>query len=354
MRFVLLFAACAAAYAEPLWFEPNQGQAHASVQFQSRNIYLRATTAAIHVDGSPIVFTLERANANSRGEALDRLPGVSNYYLGNDPKKWRTDVPHFARVRYHDVYPGIDVIYYGNAQGKLGYDLILKPFADPNAVEVTYNRPVRRGSNGDLLIAGLRQRRPRVYQNSHEIACDYVINRDHRVQLVLAPYDHSAPLTVDPAIEYSTYLGGNADDDASAIAVGSDGSAYIGGHLQSPNYPNLDPFQQASGTQQDIVVTKFTPSGNALVFYTYVGGGGINEVTALALDASGNAYVTGFTQSANFPPRIPRNRAVAEASGTRSSSRSLPAASLFTRLTSAATTRTRPPGSPWTPVAPHL
>ena len=105
----------------PLWFEPNLGQAYPSVQFQSRNVFLRATSAAIHIAGSPVVFTLEHANANARAEALDRLPGVSNYYLGNDPKKWRTDVPHFARIRYHDIYPGIDLIYYGNASGNLEY-----------------------------------------------------------------------------------------------------------------------------------------------------------------------------------------------------------------------------------------
>src|SRR4029077_2831619 len=151
--------------------------------------------------------------------------------------------------------------------------------------------------------AGLKQHRPKVIQNGRDIACEYVVHADSRVQLALANYDRTKPLTIDPVIEYSTYLGGNADDNADAIAVGSDGSAYVSGHLQSPQYPNLDPFQQASGTQQDIVVTKFMPSGSALVFYTYVGGGGINAVTAMALDASGNAYVTGYTQSTNFPTK---------------------------------------------------
>jgi uncharacterized protein (TIGR03437 family) len=275
------------------------------VQFQSRNIYLRATSFVIHIHGSPIVLTLEHANASARAEALDRLPGVSNYYLGNDPKKWRTDVPHFARVRYHDVYPGIDVIYYGDAQGKLEYDFIVQAGANPHQIQIAFNRHVHTTSEGDLLIAGLRQHRPKVYQDGREVACDYIVDRERRVQLALANYDGSQALTIDPVIEYSTYLGGNADDNASAIGVGSDGSAYVGGHLQSPKYPNLDPFQQASGTQQDIVVAKFTPSGNALVFYTYVGGAGINEVQALVLDAGGNAYATGFTQSSNFPTKNP-------------------------------------------------
>jgi len=288
---------------QTVWFEPNQGQAHPSVQFQSRNFYLRATSAAIHVDGSPIVFTLERANANARAEALDRLPGVSNYYLGNDPKKWRTDVPHFACVRYHDIYPGIDLIYYGNASGNLEYDFIVKAGADPHAIEVNYNRPVQRDSNGDLLIAGLRQRRPRVYQNGREITCDYIVDQEHHIQLGLSNYDHTKPLTVDPVLEYSTYLGGNGDDFANGIAVDGNNSAYIVGSLQSPAYPNLDPFQQASGTSKDIVVAKFTPSGNALAFYTYIGGSSQNNGQAIAVDAGNNIYITGSTSSVDFPTK---------------------------------------------------
>src|SRR5690349_14951583 len=113
MRFVVLFATCAAAYAQPLWFEPN------GAHFQGRNLLLSPTGAVIHAGEAPVVLTLQHANPHARAQALDRLPGISNYYLSNDPKKWRTDVPHFARVRYHCIYPGIDLLYYGNAEGKL-------------------------------------------------------------------------------------------------------------------------------------------------------------------------------------------------------------------------------------------
>jgi len=281
----------------PLWFEPN------GAYFQARHLLLSPTQAVIQAGESQVMLTLRHANPRARAEGLDRLPGVSNYYIGNDPKKWRTDVPHFASVRYHDVYLGIDLIYYYNAEGRLEYDFLVEPGADPKQIKLAYNKPVQMDGNGDLLIAGLKQHRPKVIQNGRDIASEYVVHADSRVQLTLANYDRTKPLTIDPVIEYSTYLGGNADDNADAIAVGSDGSAYVSGHLQSPQYPNLDPFQQASGTQQDIVVTKFTPSGSALVFYTYVGGGGINAVTAMALDASGNAYVAGYTQSTNFPTK---------------------------------------------------
>jgi len=280
----------------PLWFEPNGDH------FQARHLLLSPTQAVIHIRESRVVLTLQHANPHARAEALDQVPGISNYYVGNDPKEWRTDVPHFARVQYHDVYPGIDLLYYHNAEGRLEYDFLVEPGADPKQIKLAYNKPVQIDGNGELLIAGLKQHRPKVVQNGRDIDCDYLLRAD-RIQLALGTYDRTKPLTIDPVIEYSTYLGGNADDNADAIAVGSDGSAYVSGHLQSPQYPNLDPFQQASGTQQDIVVTKFTPSGSALVFYTYVGGGGINAVTAMALDASGNAYVTGYTQSTNFPTK---------------------------------------------------
>jgi uncharacterized protein (TIGR03437 family) len=297
MRFTFVIAAFAAAYAQPLWFEPN------GAHFQARHLVLSPTSAVIQAGESPIVLTLHHANPHSRPEALDRLPGVSNYYLGNDPEKWRTDVPHFGRVRYHDVYPGIDVIYYGNAQGNLEYDFIIQPGANPHQVRIAFNQPVHTTSDGDLLVAGLRQRRPKVYQHGREIACDYIVDHEHRVQLALANYDHAEPLTIDPVIEYSTYLGGNAQDVANDIAVDSSGNMYVTGWLESPKYPNLDPFQQTSGTSRFIVIAKMTPSGNALLWYTYVGGTALNDSEKIALDTSGNTYVAGFTSSTDFPIR---------------------------------------------------
>jgi uncharacterized protein (TIGR03437 family) len=301
MRFVVVFAACATAYAQPLWFEPNQGQAHPSVQFQSRNTFLRATSAAIQIHGSPIVFTLEHANANARAEALDRLPGVSNYYLGNAPRKWRTDVPHFARVRYHEVYPGIDLVYYGNKEGKLEYDFVVNAGADPGAIRIAYNRPILAGSRGDLVISRLRQRRPKAYQAGREIECEYIVRDATHVELALAQYDHDVPLTIDPVIDYSTYLGGNAQDVATDIAIDSSGNMYVTGWLQSPQYPNLNPFQQAFGTAELMVIAKIAAAGNALIWYTYIGGTGLNDAAKIALDLSGNTYVAGFTSSTDFP-----------------------------------------------------
>jgi uncharacterized protein (TIGR03437 family) len=292
---------CSRLMALPVWFEPNLGQAHPAVQFQSRNIYLRATSAAIHVDGSPIVFSLEHANVNARAEVLDRLPGLSNYYLGNDPKKWRTDVPHFARVRYHEVYPGIDLVYYGNKEGRLEYDFVVTAGSDPGAIRIAYNRSIVADSSGDLVISSLRQRRPKVYQAGREIECKYMVRDDKHVELALAQYDHNAPLTIDPVIDFSTYLGGNALDVANDISVDSSGNMYVTGSLQSPQYPNLNPFQQAFGTADLMVIGKIAAAANGLIWYTYIGGTGLNYAEKIALDSSGNTYVAGFTSSTDFP-----------------------------------------------------
>jgi len=181
----MLFASACLAKS-PLYFEPNQGQAHTSVQFLSRGVFLNSASAAIVSNGKTMTFRLERANAQARAEALDPLPGVSNYYLGNDPKKWRTDIPHFARIRYYDVYPGIDVIYYGNAEGKLEYDFIVQPGANPNQIQIAFNEPVHITSEGDLLIAGVRQHRPKVYQAGHNIECSYVVSRGRQIELALS------------------------------------------------------------------------------------------------------------------------------------------------------------------------
>src|SRR4029077_4063570 len=164
-----------------------------------------------------------------------------------------------------------------------------------------FNKPVHTTSDGDLLVAGLRQHRPNVYQNGRAIACDYSVDHERRVQLALAKYDHAQSLTIDPVIEYSTYLGGVGYDVATATTVDTTGAAYVTGFLQSPNYPSLDPFQQTSGLGQEIVVAKFTPSGNGLVWYTWVGGSALSLGAAVTLDTSGNTYVGGFTAASDFP-----------------------------------------------------
>jgi uncharacterized protein (TIGR03437 family) len=287
--------------ASPHWFEPNLGQTNQAVEFLGSSVYLGDSKVAIRANHQTVVMSLAGANHNARMEALDQLPGVSNWFLGNEPTKWRSGVRHYARVLYRDVYPGIDQVFYYNAAGQLEFDFIVAPDADPHAIQLSYNYPVRTDSEGNLLIADVRLERPKVYQNGREIACKYVVRSDQLVHLALSTYDRAHPLTIDPTIVYSTYLGGNAQNVAAGIAVDGSGSTYVIGSLESPSYPDLNPFQQTSSTSQLVVLAKFLPDGQALQYYTYVGGTGQNYGLAIAIDASGGAYAAGDTTSKNFP-----------------------------------------------------
>ena len=301
---ILVFAArCVAGI--PPYFEPNVGQSHPSVQFLSRGVYLGSNKAAIHVgDETPMVMTLTGARASVRAEGLDLQPGVTSYFLGNDHSKWRSGVPHYARVLYRNVYPGIDVVYYHNAEGRLEYDFVVSPGADPGAIQLSYNRPVRMDSHGDLLIAGVRQKRPRVFQDGREIACDYLVRGARQVRFLLAKYDHSRPLTVDPVLVYSTYLGGPGYDYGQGIAVDASGSAYITGLSRAPSQPGLDPFQQPEGLNYNAYVIKLAPGGNGLIYYVFIGDQ-FEDGYAIAIDATGAALITGETRSLNFPTKNP-------------------------------------------------
>jgi hypothetical protein len=289
----------------PPYFEPNVGQSHPSVQFLSCGIYLGSNKAAIHIgDDAPVVMTLGGARAAARAEGLDLQPGITSYFLGNDHSKWRSGVRHYSRVRYRNVYPGIDVIYYHNAEGRLEYDFVVGAGADPNAIQLSYNRPVRTDSHGDLLIAGVRQNRPRVYQDGREIACDYLVHGAKQVRFALARYDHSQPLTVDPVLVYSTYLGGPGYSYGQGIAVDASGSAYITGLARAPTQPGLDPFQQPEGLNYNAYVIKLAPEGDGLVYYIFIGDQ-YEAGNGIAVDATGAALITGETHSFNFPTQNP-------------------------------------------------
>jgi uncharacterized protein (TIGR03437 family) len=286
--------------ASPHWFEPNLGQMNPTVEFLGPSVYLGDSKVAIQANHETVVMSLAGAN-HVRMEALDQLTGVSNWFLGNDPTKWRSGVRHYARVLYRDVYPGIDQVFYYNAAGQLEFDFIVAPDADPHAIQLSYNYPVRTDSEGNLLVADVRLERPQVYQNGRKIACKYVVRSNQLVRLALSTYDRAHPLTIDPTIVYSIYLGGNAQNVASGIAVDGSGSMYVTGSLESPSYPDLNPFQQTSSTSQLVVLAKFLPDGQALQYYTYVGGTGQNYSLAIAIDGSGDAYAAGDTTSKNFP-----------------------------------------------------
>ncbi len=328
----------AASYGKlPLSFEMNAGQTDASVRFLSRG-----AGYALFLTGNEAVLSLERrrpktnsqsaafrmslagANRNAPVTGLDELPGKSNYFIGNDPAKWRTNVPTYAKVKYQNVYRGIDLVYYGNPQ-QLEYDFLVAPGADPKAISLDVaaissshggrRTPLRIDASGDLVIqAGedqIRLHKPVVYQASegaarHFVDGHYVLKGDNRMSFEVSSYDPDKSLVIDPVMVYSTYLGGSGDDYGYGIAVDSSGNAYVTGRTTSADFPTASPLQAVfGGGSYDAFVAKLNPAGSALVYSTYLGGSDYEAGGGIAVDSSGNAYVTGATISTNFPTANP-------------------------------------------------
>jgi hypothetical protein len=252
---------------------------------------------------------LRNANLAARVTGQDELAGTSNYFIGNDPAKWRTKVPTYAKVKYEGIYSGIDLVYYGN-QRQLEYDFIVAPGADPRriAFDVRGAKRIRQDAHGDLVFKvgedEVRWHKPAVYQEKEGtrqlVAAHYAITDKNRVGFKVAEYDTSRPLYIDPLI-YSTYLGGGQSDWGYGIAVDSAGSAYVTGFTNSGTFPTVSPLQPTNAGLTDAFVAKLNPKGSALVYSTYLGGSGNDWGSGIAVDSAGNAYLTGTTASSNFP-----------------------------------------------------
>jgi hypothetical protein len=238
-------------------------------------------------------------NKQATVELEEPTGGISSYFIGRNDKDWHTGIPHYGRIRYKNVYAGIDLVYYANGRD-IEYDFILKPGADPNQIKLAYNKPAQIDSNGDLVIAGLKQHRPTVLHAGHEITCNYLVHND-QIQLALDSYDRSQPLTVDPVLEFSTYLGGVAEESGEAIALDPAGNVYLAGGSQAPAAPDLNPFQQTSALIASPVVFKMTPDGLRILYYAYIGNGSWDHAHGIGVAADGSAIITGQTRNPNFP-----------------------------------------------------
>ncbi|PYV26998.1 MAG: hypothetical protein DMG27_05145, partial [Acidobacteria bacterium] len=330
-----------AAYGKlPLSFEANSGQADDSVKFLSHGrgytVSLTATEAALcfgapercgtrsavkdneaalHRTAQPagtlVNMKLVGANRGPRVSGLDRLPGTANYFIGSNPRNWRTRVATYAKVRYKSVYPGIDLIYYGN-QAQLEYDFVVAPGADPKTIRLSLEGggALKLDARGDLVLGGkgeeIRFHRPRFYQErgsrQQQVPGRYVLRGSHQVEFRLASYDARRPLRIDPVLSYSTYLGGNNFDQPNGIVVDSAGNAYVAGFTSSSNFPAPSGALQATyAGSSDAFVSKLSPSGSSLVYSTYLGGSFTDQALAIALDSLGSAYIAGQTLSSDFP-----------------------------------------------------
>lgn len=322
----------------PLSFVPNYGQAGEKVKFTSRgngySLALGPTTFTLAVadqhnknadqrnqnkgtkaqsSAAVLHATLLNANAAARLTGIDRLPTKTNYLIGSDPRKWKTNIPNYAKVKSSHVYPGIDLVFYGK-QDLLEYDFIVSPGTNPEVIALAFEgiTDMRVDENGDLLLrttAGeIRQGRPVVYQQSNNakrfIPASYLIKARNQIAFQIANYDRSKPLVIDPTLAFSTYLGGSGMDRGDGIAVDSAGNAYITGGTLSTDFPvTPGAFQstKAGIGETDAFVTKMNSTGTALIYSTYFGGGNRDTGNDIAVDAAGNAYITGLTDSADLP-----------------------------------------------------
>lgn len=320
----------------PLSFEPNHGQTDRQVKFLSRgrgyNLFLTATQAVFLLrqserreDGerdalktktreslSQLRLTLKSANKRAHVKGSDRLPGVQNYLIGNNSKRWLTDVPGYRRVSYEEIYPGINLTYYGNQQ-QLEYDFEVAPGADASVIRLACDGAdaLDIDSHGDLVLklknGEIRQHKPNVYQYADgqriNIDAKFLV-RGREVGFEIAPYDHSRSLVIDPTLVYSTYLGGTGDDSGSSIDIDNNGNIYVTGTTTSMAFPTANSLQAAKAGLADAFVTKLDPAGANIIYSTYIGGSGQDRSDAIFVDkTSGAVYLAGRVDptSDDFP-----------------------------------------------------
>lgn len=318
-------SAATAAVVSRVRFEENRGQLDPAVRYLARlpgaALFLTEHEAVMSVAAAaparPAVLRMRVAGPSRplQWRPADRLPGHVNSFRGRDRSRWRTQIPTYREVRARHAAPGVDLAWYGHPEhGKLEYDLVVHPGTSPTAaaLEISGAEAARVEEDGSLALetpAGtVRQRRPEAYQEfdgeRRPVPAEFVLTatapREHRVAFRVASWDPTRPLVIDPVFVFSTYLGGGSFDGARSVAVGRDGSAYIAGATVSADFPRVGSIQGPAG-ENDAFVTRLDLLGDDILYSTYLGGQGFDAATDIALDSAGNAYVTGRTESDDFP-----------------------------------------------------
>src|SRR5579864_5249488 len=316
----------------PLMFEPNHGQANldpadSRARFIARGpgytLFLGTEGAIVSLRSSNSTqgvasFQMKLAGANPKASltAMDLLPAKSNYLLGNDPAKWRSGIPQFARVRYENVYPGINLVFYGN-QGRLEYDLQIADGANPAQAELEFDGAKSLElKDGALVVKGkggdARLEAPRVYQEiagrQEPVAGGFVLRGGNRAGFSIGPYDPTRELVIDPNLFFSTYFGGTGDEHASSVTVDGSGNIYLTGSTTSPALPvgaTTTVLQSSLVGAQNVYIAKISLSSNpqtaALQYVTYLGGSGSDSPVGIGVDGAFDPIVAGTTSSPNFP-----------------------------------------------------
>ena len=329
----------------PLRFEPNQGQTDSKVDFIARGagygLFLTPNQAVLSLrsnqNSSAVHMELAGGNPAAAVAGADQLPGKSNYLIGNDPAKWHRDIPQFSRVRYQGVYPGVDLVYYGN-QGQLEYDFEVAPGADPAQIALDFHglEKTTLDASGNLILASnggeIQLKAPRVYQQSggeqQAVAAKFAVRQDGKIAFELGAYDRRRVLVIDPVLTYSTYFGGSGAEacpgnvrilvgaissppsGCPAIGIDASSNIYLAGSTTSTDFP-LTPqtgttpppaaFQGTIAGTANVFVTKLNAAGSAILFSTYLGGDGTDSTVGVAADSAFNVVVAGNTTSTNFP-----------------------------------------------------
>ena len=322
----------------PLIFEPNIGQrnldpADSRARFVAHgsgySLFLGSQGAILSLVSTDQPMSRRRSSRSSRVEsvqmklaganphlqlqAAEPLPGKSNYLIGDDPSKWHTGVPQFARVRYESVYPGIDLVFYGN-QGHLEYDFQVAPGADPAKAELEFDgaRQLELQDGALVLHSGsgsVRLEAPRVYQEvagaKQPVEGKFVLRGTNRAGFAIGSYDRSRELIIDPILTFSTYFGGSGDELSTTVAVDGALNIYLTGSTTSPDLPATPgSFQSAlAGAGPNVYVAKISPPlpNPSLVYVTYLGGNGSDIPVGIKADGGYHAFIAGTTTSTNFP-----------------------------------------------------
>ncbi len=310
----------------PVCFERNVGQTDSPVDYVARGhgytIFLetgRATfvlgrsapqKGSVQVDAvhysAPRAFSISLVDTRKTSPIPEQeLPGRTNYFVGSDVSHWHTGIKSYGQVRYPGIYSGVDLLY-GTNNTQLELTFVVSSGADPGKIKLKIENPkdLIINNRGDLVLDfddyQVTLRTPRAYQKiggkEKEVKAKYVLN-NRQVSFLIAHYDRSRPLIIDPVMSYSTFLGGTAADQANAVVVDSAGNLYVAGSTQSLDLPVSNPLQPANNGGWDAFVAELSPDGSTLIYSTYFGGSGDDQATSIALDANGNTYIGGRTTS---------------------------------------------------------